>query len=121
VPLLQSSEYIECVKLTSSKPNVVDDDLINAVFAVSHVYRLKLGILEKFSTPELDQPSQSGIELSDRQIEIVKWIREGKSNGDIATIMNLPLRTVKHHVSVIIRKLGVATRAQVASLALPPS
>lgn len=50
--------------------------------------------------------------LSDPQMEILKWIAEGKSNHDIATITNTTERAVRYHVGEILRKLGVATRAQ---------
>ena len=54
--------------------------------------------------------------LSPLQQEILNWIAEGKSNLDIATIMNLGERAVRYHVSEILRKLGVATRMQAAAI-----
>jgi len=56
--------------------------------------------------------------LSSVQRTILDWIAEGKSNADIATIMSLPERTVRYHVSEILRKLHVATRMQAASVGL---
>jgi len=50
------------------------------------------------------------------QLEMLNWIAEGKSNVDIGTIMNLNERTVRYHVSEILRKLGVATRMQAAAI-----
>lgn len=116
VPMLKTHDYLEAVKLTSRKFKTIDDEDIDAARSVSQVFRLKLMTLQTFASPALDDTHQADINLSDRQLEIVKWIRDGKSNNDIATIMNLPLRTVKHHVSEIIRRLGVATRAQAASI-----
>jgi LuxR family transcriptional regulator len=54
--------------------------------------------------------------LSRPQIEILKWITEGKSNLDIATIMVLNERTVRYHVTEILKKLGVVTRSQAARI-----
>jgi LuxR family transcriptional regulator len=54
--------------------------------------------------------------LSPLQQEILNWIAEGKSNLDIATIMNLGERAVRYHVPEILRKLGVATRMQAAAI-----
>ena len=54
--------------------------------------------------------------LSPVQSEILNWVAEGKSNTDIATIMNVNERAVRYHVSEILRKLCVATRSQAASI-----
>lgn len=54
--------------------------------------------------------------LSRVQQDVLNWIAEGKSNIDIATIMALPERTVRYHVSQILRKLGVVTRSQAVAI-----
>jgi DNA-binding CsgD family transcriptional regulator len=54
--------------------------------------------------------------LSNVQYGILSWIAEGKSNVDIATIIGLQERAVRYHVTEILRKLGVASRTQAASL-----
>jgi LuxR family transcriptional regulator len=95
---------------------IVEDEQVDALICVCQVFWLKLDILEKIYAPELEDLHNPEVALTDKQIEIVKWIREGKSNTDIATIMNLPVRTIRYHVSEIIRKLGVATRAQAACI-----
>lgn len=54
--------------------------------------------------------------LSKIQHEILSWIVEGKSNVDIATIVGLNERAVRYHVTEILRKLGVVSRAQAATI-----
>jgi LuxR family transcriptional regulator len=54
--------------------------------------------------------------LSVAQCEISEWIAQGKSNADIATIMGLNERAVRYHVTQILRKLDVVSRAQAASI-----
>jgi LuxR family transcriptional regulator len=54
--------------------------------------------------------------LSRVQTGILDWIAEGKSNVDIGAIMGMNKPTVLHHVSEILRKLGVAPRIQVAAM-----
>lgn len=54
--------------------------------------------------------------LSDKQIEILRWVSLGKSNADIATILDLPRKQVDYHVSAILKKLGVSTRIQAAAI-----
>ncbi len=54
--------------------------------------------------------------LSHVQLEILRWVAEGKSNSIIAGIMGLNERAVRYHVSQILQKLGVATRSQAAAI-----
>ena len=53
-------------------------------------------------------------ELTDREREVLALIAQGKSNGDIATALDLSLKTVRNHVSNVLGKLQVADRAQAA-------
>lgn len=56
--------------------------------------------------------------LSDRESEVLFWIAQGKSNADIADILNLSIWTVKRHIANIFDKLGVTTRFSAVVLAL---
>ena len=49
--------------------------------------------------------------LSARETEIVGWLREGKSNGEMAQILGISALTVKNHLQRIYRLLGVGNRA----------
>ena len=48
--------------------------------------------------------------LTPREREILHWIAEGKRDSEIATILNLSVRTVEQHVRTCLRKLNVETR-----------
>lgn len=48
--------------------------------------------------------------LSQRETEVLHWVREGKTNHEIAIILGLSLYTVKDHLKSIYRKLGVDNR-----------
>jgi DNA-binding NarL/FixJ family response regulator len=56
--------------------------------------------------------------LSRRQAEVLTWIVEGKTNGEIATILTMSERTVEKHVQQILTRLGVETRTAAAARAL---
>ena len=56
--------------------------------------------------------------LSKREAEVLAWVAQGKTNGEIAAILNLNIGTVKKHVEHIFEKLGVETRIAAAILAL---
>jgi DNA-binding CsgD family transcriptional regulator len=53
--------------------------------------------------------------LSRRQQEVAHWIREGKTNMEIAAILGISPRTVQKHVEHIFEKLGVETRVAIAT------
>ncbi|ATQ70960.1 helix-turn-helix transcriptional regulator (plasmid) [Methylosinus trichosporium OB3b] len=53
-----------------------------------------------------------GAELTPRQIEILEWLRQGKTNWEISVILGMSVDNVKYHVKQITRKLQVANRTQ---------
>lgn len=61
---------------------------------------------------------QSDVEhfgLSDRETEIMDWVRKGKTNAEIGSILCISSYTVKNHLHQIFRKLDVYNRMQAAS------
>jgi DNA-binding CsgD family transcriptional regulator/tetratricopeptide (TPR) repeat protein len=66
-------------------------------------------------TPQ--RPGPSG--LTERQLEVMALISEGLTNPEIADRLFVSPRTVDHHVSAILSKLGVGTR-QEATRAFSP-
>lgn len=61
-------------------------------------------------------------ELTPRQLEVGSWIARGKSNEDIATILDVGVDTVKAHVKAIHAKVGADGRLAIAVIAhtIPP-
>ncbi len=55
--------------------------------------------------------------LTTREVEVLGLVQSGMSNAEIAARLVLSEKTVHHHVSAILRKLGVANRGQAASAA----
>jgi DNA-binding NarL/FixJ family response regulator len=60
----------------------------------------------------------SHVELSQRELEVLKLMVEGYSNPEIATALYLSPNTVKTHVRGIMNKLAVDDRVQAAVVAL---
>jgi transcriptional regulator EpsA len=50
--------------------------------------------------------------LSTRELEIMEWVRNGKTNFEIGMILDISAFTVKNHLQRIFRKLDVVNRAQ---------
>jgi DNA-binding NarL/FixJ family response regulator len=50
--------------------------------------------------------------LTARELEVLALVSEGLRNAEIATRLFLSVKTVDHHVSAILRKLDVPTRAR---------
>ncbi len=50
--------------------------------------------------------------LSAREVEIIEWVKGGKTNQDIALILDISPFTVKNHLQRIFKKLDVLNRAQ---------
>lgn len=61
-------------------------------------------------------------ELTPRQLEVASWVARGKSNEDIATILDVGIETIKAHVKAIHAKIGADGRLAIAVIAhtVPP-
>jgi DNA-binding NarL/FixJ family response regulator len=76
------------------------------------------------STPEFKpnfdspKPLEAVLELTPRVAETLLWLAQGKTNGEIATILGNSESTVKKHVLEIFARLGVETRGAAALRAL---
>jgi DNA-binding NarL/FixJ family response regulator len=57
-------------------------------------------------------------ELSDREIEVLKLIANGKDNAVIAADLHISPKTVKNHISNILMKLQIDNRIQAAVYAV---
>lgn len=56
--------------------------------------------------------------LTDREVEVLKLVAEGKFNKEIAGQLNISERTVKNHISNIFKKIDVSDRTQAAVFAI---
>jgi DNA-binding CsgD family transcriptional regulator len=57
-------------------------------------------------------------ELSKREGEVLLWISQGKTNAEIALIVDVAARTVEKHVERLFSKLGVYNRTAATRMAL---
>jgi len=55
--------------------------------------------------------------LSKRELDVLHWLSEGKSNWEIAQILTLSEHTVKNHTKRILIKLEATNRAHAITIA----
>jgi DNA-binding NarL/FixJ family response regulator len=48
--------------------------------------------------------------LTPREAEVLLWVAQGKSNGDVAILLGMSEKTVKKHMGNVFEKLGVESR-----------
>ena len=58
------------------------------------------------------------LEITERESEVLYWLANGKTNRDIATILQMSPRTVNKHLEQLFPKLGVENRTAAAGVAL---
>jgi DNA-binding NarL/FixJ family response regulator len=56
--------------------------------------------------------------LTHRELEVLDLLAEGLRNAEIAERLFITERTVHHHVSAILRKLGVSNQAATEAIRL---
>jgi DNA-binding NarL/FixJ family response regulator len=61
-------------------------------------------------------PGQALPHLTERETEILRMISDGLTDRETATTLNISIRTVETHVSNVLHKLGVRSRADAARL-----
>jgi transcriptional regulator EpsA len=57
--------------------------------------------------------------LSQRETEVLQWVAKGKTNIEIASILQISAFTVKNHMQRVLQKLNVNNRAQAVSKISP--
>ncbi len=94
------------------------DELIQAIEAVyAGKLLLPSELAQKALFTEPDQiPPPS--ELTERELDVLRYLAQGLSNQDIAEALGISLYTVRSHVRNILNKLRLANRTQAALYAL---
>jgi two-component system, NarL family, response regulator LiaR len=98
--------------------DVSADDLVRAIRA-AHAGRATLSPEAAQALVETaNQPPTPGLDLTEREHEVLALMVEGLNNTQIAARLTVSPSTVKSHVSNILSKLGVASRTEAVALAL---
>lgn len=57
-------------------------------------------------------------DLSEREIDVLLELSQGKSNAEIGETLNLSEKTVRNYVSTVLSKLGLSNRVELATYAV---
>jgi len=98
------------------------DQLIQAIRSVlageNFLTPSTAGILMHYMRKPLHSELPAAVDLSLREIEILKCLSKGQTNAEICTTLCITESTVRTHLQRIIRKLRVNNRAQVVVYAV---
>ena len=90
----------------------VGESLISPTIAAKVLRRVR----SSSSQPDIERTIRA--ELSEREIEVLKLIANGKDNAQIAGDLHISPKTVKNHISNILMKLQIDNRIQAAVYAV---
>lgn len=110
VPLASSTGRFNAMTLLTLTPEISGDQLA-ATQILANVAQSRLaatGLLHAGT----GSSAAAFRTLSNRQREILHWAAMGKSNAEIAVIMDQTKRGIDYHISEITRKQGVTSRVQ---------
>src|SRR5262245_20459947 len=97
--------------------NTSIDELAAAIrTALSGKLLLSAEAAQALLTPQ--QNTAASYHLSERELEVLALMVEGRNNNEIAERLVVARSTVKFHVSSILSKLSVSSRVEAVSLAL---
>ena len=80
-------------------------------YALPHLHELLRRVCEK-------APVKMTAALSGRELEVMQWIKEGKTAWEIGVILSISERTVKFHIANCYAKLNVTNRSQAVARAM---
>ena len=94
-----------------------DDELMHAVELAAAVGTyLNPGLGARMAAEQADGQSRPG-GLSPRELEVLRLIALGHTNGEIAASLSLSVRTVESHRAHIQQKIGLTSRAELVAYA----
>lgn len=75
-------------------------------------------VVEDYLRPDGTMNERRHSKLTDREIEVLKLVAEGKSNQDIADVLCLSVKTVTGHRTNVMEKLDIHSRTELVKYAI---
>ena len=111
-------EYISSLLSTGAAGYLTKEEALHTIVeAVRGVARGEDGWFSRRAAAQVvamarKEQTRAGIDLTDREEEVLKMLSEGWTNTRIANALSVSERTVRFHLSNIYEKLGVASRSE---------
>ena len=103
-------ELLRSIRATNDGQTTLDQRV--AATVTNQLMNLARGESNELSSQLEDIP------LSERELEVVELIAQGKTNKEIAEALIIAEKTARNHVSRILTKLGLTRRSQAAAWAI---
>jgi len=110
VPIYQDGGYTGIVSYAGLDPMITEESR-GAVTLASVFLHSKLTSLRRLE-------NRNTFDLTERELECLRWAAGGKSDWEIGQILLISSKTVNYHIENAKRKFGVATRVQAIVAAL---
>jgi two-component system NarL family response regulator len=97
------------------------EDLTEAVRLVGHgdiVLDSKAGMIVRSAMARSHKRAEEEKDLTDRQMQVLRWMAQGLSNKEMARRLGLSLRTMKGDVTKVLTQLKVKTRSAAVAAAI---
>lgn len=104
-------EVVQAIKRVATGETVYSTHLMERVMERYHHMEVQYSRLQ--SAAAINE-----LELTEREMEILQYIVEGLSNKEIANTLYVSEKTVKNHITNLLRKLEVDDRTQAAVFAV---
>ncbi len=75
-------------------------------------------LLRNYRESEAAPPSPPAPTFTERELDVLRGLAQGRSNQEIAETLNIEKTTVRSHISNILNRLGLDNRTQVALYAV---
>lgn len=92
--------------------------LAEAIRSVNRGKKYLTDEIKESLSSELNEEDDININLTDRELDVIKLLATGISNEEIAKKLFVSRSTVKYHMCNIFSKLSVTTRTEAVSLAI---
>ncbi|MCS7296062.1 MAG: response regulator transcription factor [Dehalococcoidia bacterium] len=102
---VRSADLVEAMRIVGRGGKILD-----AASSAAVIEQLRRGTF-------LSEEEKLARQLSERELQIIDLIAEGLTNREIGERLYLSEKTVKHHISEILAKLGFTRRSEIAAFA----
>jgi DNA-binding NarL/FixJ family response regulator len=94
-----------------------DDYVVKPFDPDELIARARRAIARSQGQPRSLVGTPQNLELTTRELEVLRLLAEGRSSSDIASELFISRKTVQSHVQRILAKLGIHSRAQAVAVA----